>query len=73
MDLTQTLRDVAREADIDLVGVAPVSRLENGPEGGRPTDYMPSARAVVVLAKKMLDSIVEVAGHYDEQGKTLGP
>ena len=71
--LTQALRDIATESDIDLLGVAPVSRLEGGPEGARPTDYMPSARSVVVLAKKMLDSVVEVAGRYDEEGKTLGP
>ena len=71
--LTRCLRDIARESDIDLLGLAPVSRLEGAPEGARPTDYMPAARSVVVLAKKMLDSVVEVAGRYDEEGKTLGP
>jgi epoxyqueuosine reductase len=72
-NLTRSLRDLAREAGIDLMGVAPVVRLEDGPKGARPTDYMPSARSVVVLAKKMPDAAVEVAGHYEEEGKTLGP
>lgn len=70
---TQNLRRLAEHAGIDLVGVAPVSRLANGPEGARPTDYMPSARSVVVLAKKMLDAVIDVAGHYEDEGKTLGP
>ncbi len=74
IDLTQTLREFALERlDVDLMGVAPAERLEDGPEGGRPTDYMPTARSVVVLAAKIPDAAVEVAGHYDEPGKTLGP
>lgn len=73
MQLTQNLRERAADAGTDLMGVAPVARLAEGPEGARPTDYMPSARSVVVLAKKMLDAVIETAGHYGEEGKTLGP
>ena len=74
IDLTQSLREFALERlDVDLMGVAPAERLEEGPEGGRPTDYMPTARSVIVLAAKIPDAAVEVAGHYDEPGKTLGP
>ncbi len=72
-DLTRSLRDLALDSDIDLVGVAPAGRLAEGPEGARPTDYMPSARSVVVLAKKILDAAIDVAGHYEEEGKTLSP
>ena len=73
-DLTRSLREFALERlDIDLVGVAPVERLQGGPEGGRPADYMPAARSVIVFAAKMPDAIIEVAGRYDEPGKTLGP
>ena len=72
MDLTQVLRDVAEEALISWASLRwAASRVVR--QGARPTDYMPSARSVVVLAKKMLDSVVEVAGHYEEEGKTLGP
>ena len=74
IDLTQGLRALALERmEVDLVGVAPVERLQGGPVGGRPTDYLPAARSVVVLAAKIPDAIIEVAGQYDEPGKTLSP
>jgi len=74
IDLTEALREFAVERlGIDLLGIAPVKRLEGGPEGGRPTDYLPRAKAVVVGAAKIPDAIIEVAGHYEEPGKTLGP
>lgn len=74
IDLTQRLLELALERlEVDLLGVAPVERLQGAPEGGRPTDYLPGARSVVVLAVKMPDAIIEVAGRYDEPGKTLGP
>ncbi|MFN2168654.1 MAG: hypothetical protein ACK2U9_20665 [Anaerolineae bacterium] len=72
-ELTRDVREVALAAEVDLFGVTPVDRLAHGPEGARPTDYLPSARTVVVLAKKMLDTVIERAGRYDEEGKTLGP
>ena len=34
---------------------------------------MPGARSVIVLAAKIPDAAVEVAGRHDEQGKTFGP
>jgi len=73
-DLTENLKAFAVEQlGIDLVGVAPVERLAGGPEGGRPTDYLPNAKRVIVAAAKIPDAAVEVAGHYDEPGRTLGP
>jgi epoxyqueuosine reductase QueG len=73
-DLTENLREFALERlNVHLIGVASVQRLAEGPEGGRPTDYMPEARAVVVLASAIPRGVLEVAGHYDEPGKTLGP
>ena len=73
-NLTQSLRDLAiGQLGVDLFGVAPAERLGGGPEGGRPTDYLPTARSVIVLAAKILDAVAEVAGHYDQPGKTLGP
>ncbi len=73
-ELTEALKALAVErSDIDLFGVAPVERLEGAPEGRRPTDYLPNARSVVVAAIKIPDAAVDVAGHYEEPGKTLGP
>jgi epoxyqueuosine reductase QueG len=72
--LTKSLRDLAIEQlGVDLMGVAPARRLGEGPEGERPTDYLPAAASVIVLAANILDSVIDVAGHYDEPGKTLGP
>jgi hypothetical protein len=46
-DLTESVREFAVEGlGVDLLGVAPVKRLEGGPEGGRPTDYMSNAKSV---------------------------
>jgi len=74
IDLTESLRTLAVEQlGVDLLGVAPVSRLEGGPEGGRPTDYLPEATSVIVCAAKIPDTVAEVAGHYEKPGKTLGP
>jgi epoxyqueuosine reductase len=74
INLTEGLREFAVERlGVDLFGVAPVSRLESGPEGGRPTDYLPNALSVVICAARIPDAVVEFAGHYEEPGKTLGP
>jgi epoxyqueuosine reductase QueG len=74
ISLTRGLKELAVEQfGVDLFGVTPVGRLEGGPEKGRPTDYMPYAKSVVVCAAKIPDAVIEVAGHYEEPGKTLGP
>ncbi len=74
LELTQQVRDLALgQLDVDLLGVAPVDRLDGAPEGSRPTDYLPTARAVIVLALKIPDGAIKVAGRYDEEGKTLSP
>ena len=39
--LTQRVLDKLLEWGADLVGVAPVERFENAPEGHKPTDFMP--------------------------------
>src|SRR4030042_5271465 len=74
IDLTERMREFAIERlGVDLFGVAQVKRLESGPEGRRPTDSLPDAKAVVVCGAKIPDAGLEVAGHYEEPGKTLGP
>lgn len=72
--LTESAREFAIERlGVDLIGIAPVERLEGGPKEGRPTDYLSHAKSVVVCAAKIPDAVIEVAGHYDDPGKTLGP
>jgi hypothetical protein len=56
-DLTEDLKEFAfGRLGIDLIGIAPVERLQEGSEGGRPTDYMPKARSVVAGAAKIPDA-----------------
>jgi len=47
-DLTSEFKAFAT-AHVDVVGVAPVSRLEKAPAGYKPTDILPSAASVVVI------------------------
>lgn len=46
------IKQLARTMGIDLVGICPTSRLDNAPTGHHPTDIMPDARSVIVLAKR---------------------
>lgn len=74
IDLTRALKEfVAGRLDVDLFGIAPAELLQVAPEGRRPRDYLPTARSVLVCAIKIPDAAVDVAGHYDKPGKTLGP
>jgi epoxyqueuosine reductase QueG len=59
LDLKQILRDIAIEGGADYFGVAPVSRWEHAPEGHKPTDFMPSAKTVVVLGMKIPKGAIE--------------
>lgn len=54
MIIKEELVKVARQQGVDLVGVAPVARLAGAPAGHRPTDLMPTARSVIVMAKRLL-------------------
>jgi epoxyqueuosine reductase len=73
-DLTVELGNLSLETlNVDLFGVAGIGRFEGAPEGRRPADYLQDASAVVSLGLKIPDAAVDVAGHYDTPGKTLGP
>jgi len=49
--LTDEIRTIGLKTGADLVGFAPAEKLERGsPEGHRPSDLMPNAKSVVVLA-----------------------
>lgn len=44
----------AQELGIDLMGIAPVDRFAAAPQGHKPTDIMPAAKSVIVLAMRCL-------------------
>lgn len=69
MDLTQELKDYAKEKlEIDLVGIAPAERLSGAPEGHRPTDLLPGAKSVVVMAVRLSWGAVQAIYRAAEDG-----
>jgi epoxyqueuosine reductase QueG len=70
--LSQEIRSVATQAGASLVGFAPVSRFETGPEETRPTYYMPEAQSVVSIAIAYPRSISSAWGTYAEEGTLPG-
>jgi epoxyqueuosine reductase len=53
MTYTQKLKEFLLKQDIDYVGIAPVERFVNAPEGHRPGDILPGARSVISIGIKM--------------------
>ncbi|MEM3047242.1 MAG: hypothetical protein QW057_09210, partial [Candidatus Bathyarchaeia archaeon] len=60
MTLTGLVKEFAKEKGADLVGVASVDRFTGAPDRTKPSFYLPDARAVVVLAMRMNDAIIDV-------------
>jgi len=72
-ELTRRVKDYARAQGADLVGIAPVERFRNAPEGYRPTDHLPSARFVISLARHIPDAVIERWGKpHINQYQTYG-
>jgi epoxyqueuosine reductase QueG len=72
-DLTRCLKETARSSGADLVGIAPVERFQNAPEGYRPTDHLPEARFVVSIARHIPDAVIQRWGKpHINQYQTYG-
>ena len=71
--LTQEIRTLAIEQGLDLVGVAPVSRFAEVPEGFRPQDYLPGARTVVSIACAVADEFCDTWGTFEDEGRSPLP
>jgi epoxyqueuosine reductase QueG len=61
-------RYVVSEFDMDMVGVADIDLLSDEPEGYRPADILPGAKAVIVYGKRMPDGGVQAAFRKFEDG-----
>jgi epoxyqueuosine reductase QueG len=57
----------------DLVGIAPIERFADAPEGHRPTDFMPECKSVISIALHLHQGIADVWGEVDQKGKTVTP
>ena len=57
--LTESVKQYARDMGADLVGIAPVSRYEGAPARLRPQAHLPEARAVIVMAVHHPDASVD--------------
>jgi epoxyqueuosine reductase QueG len=53
IEFTRRLKEFAHANGAHLIGIAPVERLEEAPEGHRPTDHLPEATHVIVCAMKI--------------------
>lgn len=52
-DLARRVKDLVLENDVDYVGIAPVERFKNAPEGHRPQDLLPGAKSVVSIGTRV--------------------
>jgi len=58
LTLTSELKSFVLDSGADRVGIASVESLKSAPQGRRAEDVLPNARSVVVIALRMLDSVV---------------
>lgn len=65
-ELTSEIKAIAREQGAHLVGIASVERFAEAPKGHHPTDLVPGAKSVVVIAHRFFQSILESDGFGTE-------
>ena len=69
MSLKDELKKHAiKKLDMDYVGVTSVDRLAGAPEGHRPTDFLPGAKSVVVMAVRLSEGVIQTIFRAHEDG-----
>ena len=58
-DVVDKLKQYALDNGADLVGVAPIERFGGAPQGHRPEDILPGARAVVACARRIPEGALD--------------
>jgi len=61
-ELTEEVKNYAREVGADLVGIAPVERFKNAPLKISPEGLFPEGKSVIVVGIHHLDCAVELGG-----------
>jgi epoxyqueuosine reductase QueG len=58
--ISSKLKKYALHEGADLVGIASADKLNRiAPEGHRPSDFLPNAKSVVVMAVHLIDGVIE--------------
>ena len=73
LTLTHEIRSLAVEQGLDMVGIAPVERFSEVPEGFRPQDYLPGAQTVISIACAIADAFCDTWGTYEDEGRSPLP
>lgn len=60
MSVTQTIKNMALEHGMAMVGIAPVSRFENVPDGRKPEVILPGCRSVIVFGQAIPKGVIAV-------------
>ena len=60
--LTKNVVDKLLEWGADLVGIAPVDRFAEAPEGHRPTDFMPECKSVISIGLHLFNEMADIWG-----------
>ncbi len=71
--LTLKVVDTFLDWGADLVGIAPVERFSEAPQGHRPTDFLPQCRSVVSIGLHIFQGTADVWGEWDQPDKTNTP
>jgi len=70
MSISQEIKDFAiKKSGMTMVGIAPVERFSDAPEGKRPEDLLPGAKSVIVLGVRLLDGAMQAIFRKFEEGK----
>ena len=57
--LTYSIKKLAKDRDVDLVGVASIDRFEGAPKGFHPKDLLRTTQSVIVIARRFLNGILD--------------
>ena len=71
--LTQAVVSELLTMGADLVGIAPIERFTNAPDGHKPTDFLPECKSVISIGLHIFQGMADVWGEYDKPGKTITP
>jgi epoxyqueuosine reductase len=69
MGLKEEIKEYAIDRlDMDYVGIASTDRLSGAPEGSRPTDILPGAKSVIVMAVRISKGAIQTIFRAHEDG-----